>query len=104
MRRPLDQFETVALAKYQKVSVKLSALPGLSREPFPFRDVAVHIKRVFDACGPRRSYWGTDLTNTYPKGSYRQRISHFTEKLSFLSESEKNSVMGRAIVQRLKWT
>jgi hypothetical protein len=59
---------------------------------------------VFDARGPRRSYWGTDLTNTYPKGSYRQRISHFTEKLSFLSESEKNSVMGRAIVQRLKWT
>jgi hypothetical protein len=28
----------------------------------------------------------------------------FTEKLSFLSESEKNWVMGRAIVQRLKWT
>jgi hypothetical protein len=41
MRRPLDQFETVALAKYQKVNVKLSASPGLSREPYPFRDVAV---------------------------------------------------------------
>jgi L-fuconolactonase len=48
-------FETVALAKYPKVSVKLSASSGLSREPYPFRDVAVHIKRVFDACGPRRS-------------------------------------------------
>jgi len=52
----------------------------------------------------QRSYWGTDLTNTYAKGSYRQRISHFTEELSFLSESNKNWVMGRAIVQRLKWT
>ena len=96
--------QTAGLAKYQNVSVKLSASPGLSREPYPYRDVALHIKRVFDAFGPQRSYWGTDLTNTYARGSYRQRITHFTEELSFLSESDKDWVMGRAIVARLKWT
>ena len=96
--------ETVALAKYPNVSAKVSASPGLSREPYPFRDVAVHVKRVFDAYGPQRSYWGTDITNSYAKASYRQRISQFTEELSFLSESDKDWVMGRAIVQRLKWT
>jgi predicted TIM-barrel fold metal-dependent hydrolase len=96
--------ETVALAKYPNISVKVSASPGLSQEPYPYRDVAVHIKRVFDAYGPQRSYWGTDLTNTYTKGSYRQRVSHFTEELSFLSESDKDWMMGRAIMQRLKWT
>src|SRR5499426_3151273 len=96
--------ETVALARYPNVSVKLSASPALSREPYPFRDVAEHIKRVFDAYGPQRSYWGTDITNSYAKASYRQRITHFTEELSFLSESDKDWVMGRAIVQRLKWT
>jgi len=95
---------TVALAKYPNLSVKVSATPGLSREPYPWRDVAGYIKRVFDAYGPQRSYWGTDLTNTYAKGSYRQRITHFTEELNFLSESDKDLVMGRAIVQRLKWT
>jgi predicted TIM-barrel fold metal-dependent hydrolase len=96
--------QTVALAKYPNVSVKLSASPGISREPYPFRDVAGHIKRVFDAYGSQRSYWGTDLTNSYAKASYRQRVSHFTEELSFLSDSDKDWVMGRAIVQRLKWT
>jgi predicted TIM-barrel fold metal-dependent hydrolase len=96
--------QAVALAKYPNVSVKVSASPGLSREPYPFRDVAVHLKRVFDAYGPQRSYWGTDLTNSYAKASYRQRITQFTEELSFLSESDKDWVMGRAIVQRLKWT
>src|SRR5262245_57498729 len=96
--------QTVALAKHPNVSVKVSASPGISREPYPFRDVAVHLKRVFDAYGPQRSYWGTDLTNSYAKASYRQRISHFTEELSFLSESDKDWVMGRAIVERLKWT
>ena len=96
--------ETVALAKHQNVSVKVSASPGLSREPYPYPDVALHIKHVFDAYGPQRSYWGTDLTNTYAKGSYRQRITHFTEELPFLSESDKDWVMGRAITQRLKLT
>jgi predicted TIM-barrel fold metal-dependent hydrolase len=96
--------ETVALAKYPNVSVKVSATPGLSREPYPWRDVRAHIKRVFDAYGPQRCYWGTDLTNSYAKGSYRQRITHFTEELSFLSENDKDWVMGRGIVQRLKWT
>jgi predicted TIM-barrel fold metal-dependent hydrolase len=95
---------TVALAKHPNVSVKVSASPGLSREPYPFRDVSGHIKRVFDAYGPQRSYWGTDLTNSYAKASYRQRISQFVEELSFLSESDKDWVMGRAIVERLKWT
>jgi predicted TIM-barrel fold metal-dependent hydrolase len=96
--------QTAGLAKYANVSVKLSASPGLSRQPYPYRDVATHIQRVFDAFGPQRSYWGTDLTNTYARGSYRQRITHFTEELSFLSESDKDWVMGRAIVARLKWT
>ena len=62
------------------------------------------VKRVFDAYGPQRSCWGTDLTNSYAKASYRQWISQFTEELSFLSESDKDWVMGRAIVARLKWT
>jgi predicted TIM-barrel fold metal-dependent hydrolase len=95
---------TVALAKYPNVSSKVSASPGLSRQPYPFRDVADHVKRVFDAFGPQRSYWGTDLTNSYAKASYRQRITQFTEELSFLSEADKDLVMGRAILQRLKWT
>jgi predicted TIM-barrel fold metal-dependent hydrolase len=96
--------QAVALAKYPNVSVKVSASPGLSREPYPFRDVAPILKRVFEAYGPQRSYWGTDLTNSYAKASYRQRISQFTEELSFLSESDKDWVMGRGILQRLKWT
>ena len=95
---------TIALAKYPNVSAKVSASPGISRQPYPFKDVAEHIKRVFDAYGPQRSYWGTDITNSYAKASYRQRITHFTEELGFLSDSDKDQVMGRAIVARLKWT
>jgi predicted TIM-barrel fold metal-dependent hydrolase len=93
-----------ALAKYPNISVKLSGTPHVSTEPYPFRDMAGHLKKVFEAYGPRRCYWGTDLTNSFDRGSYRQRVTHFTEELSFLSEDDKDWVMGRAILTRLNWT
>ena len=95
--------QTVALARYPNVSVKLSSAPAHSSEPYPFRDMTSVIRRVFDAFGPQRSYWGTDITNSLPKATYRQRIVHFTEDLGFLSEADKDWVMGRAILARLKW-
>jgi len=96
--------QAVALAKYQNVSVKVSGSPGVSTEPYPFRDVAVHIQRMFDAYGPQRCYWGTDMTNSFAKATYRQRITQFTEELNFLSESDKDWIMGRGILARLNWT
>jgi predicted TIM-barrel fold metal-dependent hydrolase len=96
--------EAAALAKYPNVSVKLSSAPLMSSEPYPFRDMAPHIQRLFDAYGPQRCYWGTDVTNSYAKASYRQRVTHFTEELSFLSEADKDLIMGRAIVARLRWS
>jgi len=81
--------ETAALAKYPNVSVKLSTTPFYSSESYPFRDMTVHIRRLFDAFGPRRCYWGTDLTNSFHEATYRQRITHFTETLDFLSNEDK---------------
>ncbi len=94
---------TVALAKYPNVSVKLSAAPAYSSEPYPFRDMTQHIRRVFEAFGPRRCYWGTDMTNSFAKATYRQRVAHFTEELDFLSEEDKDWIMGRALLTRLGW-
>ena len=93
--------QTVSLAKYPNVSVKLSAAPNNSTEAYPFRDFTPHIRRVFDAYGPQRCYWGTDITNGFDKATYRQRITHFTEELPFLSEADKDLIMGRAILARL---
>src|SRR5262245_57968269 len=56
--------DAVALAKYPNVGIKMSNLVNASLEPYPFRDLNDHLKRVFDAYGPQRCYWGTDLTNT----------------------------------------
>jgi len=92
-----------ALAKYPNISVKLSAAPFYSSEPYPFRDMTRYIRLLFDAYGPRRCHWGTDVTNSFTKASYRQRVTHFTEELDFLSEGDKDWIMGRSIVERLGW-
>jgi predicted TIM-barrel fold metal-dependent hydrolase len=95
--------QTVALAKYPNVSCKLSGSPGISEQPYPFADVKPHLKRAFEAFGRERCYWGTDMTNSFAKATYRQRITQFTETLDFLSEEDKDWVMGRAILARLRW-
>jgi L-fuconolactonase len=43
------------------------------------------------------------MTNSFVKATCRQRITHFTEELDFLSEDDKDWIMGRAILERLKW-
>ncbi len=93
----------LALAKYPNVSAKVSAAPSYSAESYPFRDMNGFIQRFYDAYGPQRCYWGTDVTNGFAKASYRQRLTHFTEELKFLSEEDKDWVLGRAIMARLNW-
>src|SRR5882672_9304735 len=47
---------TASLAGQQNVSVKVSAAPVYSHEPYPFRDMERHIRRLVDTFGPRRCF------------------------------------------------
>jgi len=95
--------QTLTLAKYPNVYVKVSAVPTYSFEPYPYRDMNEFVRRVVDAFGSRRCFWGSDLTVSFAKASYRQRITHFTEELDFLSADDKEWIMGRAILDCLGW-
>jgi predicted TIM-barrel fold metal-dependent hydrolase len=95
--------QSAALAKYPNVSVKLSSVPLISLQSYPFRDTFAHIRRLFDAYGPQRCHWGTDVTNSLARATYRQRVTQFTDELPFLSEDDKDWIMGRSILTRLKW-
>jgi predicted TIM-barrel fold metal-dependent hydrolase len=95
--------QTAALAKCPNVSVKLSSVPLISTEAYPFRDTIPHIRRLFDAYGPQRCHWGTDVTNSLARATYGQRVTQFTEELPFLTEEDKDWIMGRSIVARLRW-
>lgn len=95
----IDQL--VALSAFPNVAVKVSALPLFSNEPYPFRDIQALVRRVFDGFGPRRTFWGSDLTRL--PCSYRQAVTMFTEALPWLKGEDKELVMGRALCAWLGW-
>jgi L-fuconolactonase len=91
----------LALAKHPNVAVKASALPCYSTEPYPYRGLHKYVRQAFDAFGPARVFWGTDLSRL--PCSYRQAVTMFTEELPWLAATDREQVMGQAIGAWLGW-
>ncbi len=72
--------ELLALAKLPNVAVKATGAPHYSTQGYPFRNIQDGLHRIFDAFGPKRMFWGTDITRM--PCSYRQCVTFFTEELS----------------------
>lgn len=89
------------LAHLKNVAVKVSCLPFFVRESYPFPSLHPHIHRVVDAFGPQRCFWGTDLSHL--PCPYKQGVTLFTEELDFLSDTDKEWIMGRGIAEWLNW-
>ncbi len=91
----------IQLAALPNVAVKASALPCYAAERYPYPSLHPQIRRVVDAFGPRRVFWGTDLSHL--PCSYRQALALFTEELHDLTGAEKEWILGRAIAEWLDW-
>ena len=89
--------ELLALAKLPNVAIKATGAPGYSTQPYPFRNLHDGLHRIFDAYGPERFFWGTDITRM--PCSYRQCVTMFTEELPWLTGQDLEKVMGRAALR-----
>jgi len=93
--------ELVALAKLPNVAVKATGAPHYSTQGYPYRNIQDGLHRIFDAFGPKRFFWGTDITRM--PCSYRQCVSFFTDELAWLKGSELEDVMGRGLCEWIGW-
>jgi predicted TIM-barrel fold metal-dependent hydrolase len=104
-KRDDDAFEgfsnLLAASKRNNIAVKASCLPFYSTQPYPFLNLHDHIRSAYDAFGPERLIWGTDLSRL--PCSYRQGVTLFTEELPWLSSVDKEWIMGRSISKWLDW-
>jgi predicted TIM-barrel fold metal-dependent hydrolase len=91
----------LALAKYPNVAMKATGAPIYSDQPYPFRDMHDKLKQLYDAFGPTRWFWGTDITRM--PCSWRQCVTLFTEELPWLRGRDLELVMGRAVCDWLGW-
>lgn len=90
----------VQLASLPNVSVKASAIPCYTNDTFPFHAFDGYLKRVYDAFGPRRMFWGSDISRL--PCTYREAVEHVLQ-LDFMPQDDKELVMGKALSEKLGW-
>ena len=89
-----DLPDMLALARFPNVAVKMSGAPSYSSQPYPYRNIHGYLRQIFEAFGPDRSFWGTDITRM--PCSYRQCVTMFTEELPWLRGRDLERVMGES--------
>jgi predicted TIM-barrel fold metal-dependent hydrolase len=89
----IDQL--LALGRYPNVAVKATGAPSYSSEAYPYRNIQLYLHQIYDAFGPERMFWGTDITRM--PCSWKQCVTLFTEELPWLNERDKELIMGQAV-------
>jgi predicted TIM-barrel fold metal-dependent hydrolase len=93
--------DLIGLARCPNVAAKATGAPAYATDAYPYRSIHGYLERIYDAFGPRRFFWGTDITKM--PCSWRQCLTLFTEELRWLPEADKPLVMGRALRDWLNW-
>jgi len=96
-----DISQMLALARFPNVSIKVSGAPSYSSEAYPYRNIHTYLKQIFDAFGPERTFWGTDITRM--PCSYRECVTMFTEEMDWLKGRDLELVMGKALCDWIGW-
>jgi L-fuconolactonase len=96
-----DFDKLLPIAKRPNVAVKASALPCYSAEPYPFIRVQAYARKVYEAFGPQRTFWGSDLSRS--PVPYRNHIDMWLNDAPWLKAEDKEWVLGRGICEWLGW-
>jgi L-fuconolactonase len=94
--------QLLALADLPNIAVKLTGLPSLSAEGYPFADVWPALMRLLDAFSPERVLWGSDATRTAPLHSYRDGV-RFIREHPDLDRGTKTLLLGGALRRLFRW-
>jgi len=99
-----EEHDLLALAEFPNVSVKVSALPALSRQGAPFHDLQPLISRCYTAFGADHLMWGTDYPHVLDAGPYPTPVDVLQPLLSSATEAELHQIVGgnAARLYRLK--
>ncbi|MGY8826235.1 MAG: amidohydrolase family protein [Candidatus Latescibacterota bacterium] len=84
-----------ALAQYPQVMVKVSAFYALGAKKPPYTDLDPLIRRVYEAFGAERLMWASDCPyQVQDEHSYAASVDLVEKRLDFLSEQEREQLLG----------
>lgn len=92
--------ELVALAELDNVSVKTTSAPTYSTETYPYPAILPQLRRLIEAFGVERVFWGSDLSRL--RGSYADLLRLFRDELG-LQPEERDAVLGGSLARWLRW-
>jgi predicted TIM-barrel fold metal-dependent hydrolase len=93
--------QLLALAKNPNIAVKVTGGPQYVTDGYPFKSLQPRYHAIYNAFGPRRMFWGTDITRM--PCSWKDCVTAFTEHQPWLPEADKPWIMGRGIAEWLGW-
>ena len=96
-----DFDKLLALAPCPNVAVKASCLPLYTTDAYPYHRLHPYIRRVYEAFGPKRMFWGSDLSRL--PCTYRQCVTMFTEEMPWLPADDLKWIMGRGLCEWIGW-
>lgn len=99
MRGQVDQGDLEKLCKlgrFENVFVKTSAFYALGQKKAPYTDLLPMIKQLRDAFSADRLMWGSDCPYQVQDGhTYPSSFALIAKHADFLSENERNAVLGK---------
>ncbi|MBT2534508.1 amidohydrolase family protein [Arthrobacter sp. ISL-48] len=94
--------DLLELASLPNVAVKASGVASMATDDYPYTSTHDVLRRTFDAYGPHRMFWGSDITRfDRPWAEHR---TMFTDHLPWLSGSDLELVMGRGVAEWTGWS
>jgi predicted TIM-barrel fold metal-dependent hydrolase len=96
-----DLPKVLRLARFDNVAVKASSLPSYTCDPYPYRRLHGYVRQAYEAFGPERVFWGTDYSKI--PCSYSQAVAMFVEEMDWLSNRDKDLMMGQALCAWIGW-
>jgi predicted TIM-barrel fold metal-dependent hydrolase len=93
--------DLVKLARRPNVSVKATGAPGYASGRYPYASMHTYLRQIFDAFGPSRMFWGTDISKM--PCSWKQCVTMFTEELPWLRGRDLELVMGGGLCAWWGW-
>jgi predicted TIM-barrel fold metal-dependent hydrolase len=94
--------QLLALAANPNVAVKAGGIPCYSTiDAYPYPSLHGYLHQVYDAFGPERIFWASDLTRM--SCTYREVVTLFTEGIPWLSLQDRRLIMGASVCRWLGW-
>jgi L-fuconolactonase len=94
--------QLLALARHANVTVKAGGMPAYSTlDAYPYPSLHGYLRQVYDAFGPERIFWASDLTRM--SCDYREVVTLFSEGIAWLAPQDRRLIMGEAVCRWLGW-